>query len=151
MDKRLETRIMEAALRLDDALPFKELCAEAGADPLVVAPALTRMAARYWDCWGLDAMDFCVQHTSLEVVIFGGSARVVWHPKTGFSLDAKCCSRPFTEHFDEIGPQVMETKQLLEPLPEVNGSGVGRYRFAQPANIARRAAHLSQTERGTSL
>ena len=45
--------------------------------------------------------DFCVQHISGESVVFGGTNRVLYHPRHGFSLDESYCTPRFIRLFSE--------------------------------------------------
>ena len=44
--------------------------------------------------------DFCVQHISNSVIIFGGHNRVIWSPLNGYRVDSSCCRDEFIEKFN---------------------------------------------------
>ena len=45
--------------------------------------------------------DFCVQYIGDTTIIFGGSNRVIWHPLSGFRVDAEYCTTKFIGNFEK--------------------------------------------------
>ncbi len=73
------------------------------------------LAAEIWDADGLRE-DFCVQHVSYPVVVFGGVNRVRWSPKYGFYIDNSCCTDKFKARFRNI-VGTGDLSQYREDLP----------------------------------
>ena len=75
------------------------LCRDAGY-PALVADALAQAAARYFEeCED----DFCVQDAGGEVLVFGGTNRLLWTPARGFYPDRSYCTENFLQHYAAIG------------------------------------------------
>lgn len=51
--------------------------------------------------------DFCVQHISLTLVIFGGVNRLLWSVKYGWVLDKSYCSPKFISRFETYKKQYL--------------------------------------------
>ena len=52
------------------------------------------------DCMAAD--DFCVQATTLDSAVFGGTNRLLWRPLDGFQPDRSYCSLKFLENWDRL-------------------------------------------------
>ena len=46
--------------------------------------------------------DFCVQHITNSVIIFGGWNRVIWSPLNGYRVDSSSCREEFIEKFNNV-------------------------------------------------
>jgi hypothetical protein len=65
---------------------------------------ITEASEFFAECPG----DFCVQHVTDTVIIFGSTNRIVWRPATGFAPDVMWCNAAFLKHFKTVqkGPFV---------------------------------------------
>ena len=46
--------------------------------------------------------DFCIQHVSYECIIFGGTNRLKWSVRKGFTVLEKYCTPSFIEHAKKV-------------------------------------------------
>jgi len=76
--------------------------------------AVVEAAASYWDAPGVDHRDFGLQSGGGDVLVFGGSNRLVWTPSRGFVPDRALCSAAFLKNYAAVGP-----------LPGAARSGLG--------------------------
>lgn len=113
MDYRLEKRMLDASLRLKNEESFQYLAEDLNFDPIILAATVTREAVEYWD--GLDPYDFCVQHVGIHSVVFGGSARLFWHPSNGFTPDESYCSQAFLARCRELGNKQAKLWDIIKP------------------------------------
>lgn len=42
--------------------------------------------------------DFCVQHAEPDVIVFGGTNRLIWSMRRGFRCDPTYCTQRFLDH-----------------------------------------------------
>lgn len=68
-----------------------------------IAYSIAEAAAAHWGYDGADPNDFCLQPpgelTLGASLVFGGSNRLRWSPRRGFSIDAARCSPDFIDNF----------------------------------------------------
>jgi hypothetical protein len=55
--------------------------------------SIIRAAAEFWE--NSDPLDFCIQHNSGEVIVFGGWNRLCWTAQRGFYPSVSHCNSTF--------------------------------------------------------
>jgi len=60
----------------------------------------------FCDCQAED--DFCIQHISGTIVVFGGTNRLIFDPITGFRADREYCTKRFLDTFNSLYKYTME-------------------------------------------
>jgi hypothetical protein len=62
--------------------------------------------------------DFCIQDDAGEVVIFGGTNRLIWSVFKGFSIDEGSCTKKFIDTAkDVLGLPKFKRRELGDPCP----------------------------------
>jgi len=46
--------------------------------------------------------DFCIQAIGSESIVFGGTNRIIWHPRNGYRIDYDYCSQKVIDKFYDI-------------------------------------------------
>ena len=61
-------------------------------DHMYIVASIVEAAAEYFaGC----PEDFCIQHVATTHIVFGGTNRLIWNPKHGFSCDESYCRPEF--------------------------------------------------------
>lgn len=75
------------------------LAASAGRGTELLFAFVVDSASRYFEqC----PEDFCLQSYSEDVIVFGGTNRVVWSIRRGFRVDRSYCTERFLAHADQL-------------------------------------------------
>ena len=66
-----------------------------------LAYAICEAAAQYWD--RSDPYDFCLQSFGGDTIVFGGTNRLIWSPRMGFTPDPSYCTDRFLRRCTQLG------------------------------------------------